>query len=196
MIIPLQVTFRNMDPSPALEAEVRRRVEQLDRVFGRGLMSCRVAVEAPHRHSKKGTPYHVRVDMTVPGAELVVGRDVAEHAEWADPYIAVRDQFRAARRTLLEHARRAQRQVKVHVPPAFARVARVIYGDGERYGFLETDDGRDVYFHENAVIDGFDNLNVGDRVRYVESMGERGPQASTVALTGRARTADAERLAT
>ena len=62
--------------------------------------------------------------------------------------------------------------------PLRARVARIFYQDG--YGFLETADGRDVYFHENSVLDGFDKLEVGNKVVYSEEMGAKGPQASSL----------------
>lgn len=105
MEMPVQVTFRNMDASPALEAEVLRRAATLERYHPR-LQSCRIVVEAPHRHRRKGAPYRVRLDMIVPGAELVVGRNPSEHAAHADIYVAVRDAFRAARRELMDELRR------------------------------------------------------------------------------------------
>lgn len=120
MQMPVQVTFRNLDASPALEADVLRRAALLDRYHPR-LQSCHVAVEAPHRHKRKGAPYRVRIDLVVPGAELVVGRNPDEHAAHADVYVAVRDAFRAARRELMDAARRARGDVKLHDEPALGR---------------------------------------------------------------------------
>ncbi len=75
-------------------------------------------------------------------------------------------------------------QVKAHDVADHGRVARFLAG--EDYGFIETTDGREVYFHRNAVLNGaFDNLAVGDEVRFVESAGEKGPQASTVRVIGK-----------
>lgn len=115
MDMPVQVTFRNVDPSPAVEAEVLRRASMLERYHPR-LQSCRVVVEAPHRHRRKGAPYRVLIDMVVPGAELVVGRNPTEHAAHADVYVAVRDAFRAARRELMDEVRRIRGDVKSHEP--------------------------------------------------------------------------------
>lgn len=179
MIQEPQITFRNMTPSPAVEAEVLRRTEWLER-FHPKIIGCRVIVEAPHRRSSRGKLYHVRVDVTVPGAEIVVGRDPPEHHSHIDLYVAIRDAFRAARRALADHIRLVRGQVKDHVPPATGRIVRLIDEPGGRYGFLETDGSLEVYFHENAVLDGWDDLEVGDRVRFVEEPGEKGPQASTV----------------
>ena len=51
---------------------------------------------------------------------------------------------------------------------------------------LETADGREVYFHLNSVLDdSFDRLTVESEVRFVEEMGEKDPQASTVHLVGK-----------
>ncbi len=182
METPLQIQFRGIEASPALEAAVREHVEKLD-TFERRIMSCRVVIEAAQRHHKQRT-YHVRIDLTTPGAELVVGGDAAEHRAHEDAYVAVSDAFRAMGRRLEDHGRRRRGDVKTHEPPASARVTQLFADQG--YGFLVTPDGRDVYFHRNAVVDGaFDRLSVGAEVRYVEEQGEKGPQASTVELVGR-----------
>ena len=152
MILEPQITFRNMDPSPALEAEVLRRTQWLER-FHPKIIGCRVVLEAPHRHSSHGKLYHVRIDLTVPGAEIVVGRDPPEHRSHIDLYVAIRDAFRAARRALTDHIRLVRGQVKEHEPPATGRVVRLFDDPSGRYGFLETDDGLEIYFHENAVLD-------------------------------------------
>jgi len=78
MKLPVQITFRDMDPSPAIESAVRERVEELERVFDR-VTSCRVMIESPHHHQRKGRLFHVRIDLTVPGDELVIGRNPGEH---------------------------------------------------------------------------------------------------------------------
>ncbi len=118
----VQVTFRNLDASAAVEAEVVRRAVLLDRYHPR-LQRCHVVVEAPHRHQRKGAPYRVRIDLVVPGAELVVGRSPPEDAAHADVYLAVRDAFRAARRELMDAAHRARGDVKAHREPSVERAA-------------------------------------------------------------------------
>lgn len=99
MKLPLQITYRNIDPTPALEKAIRSRAAKLDQTR-HGITACRVALEAPHRHHHKGRRYRVRVDLTVPGAELVAGRRSAREAAHEDAYVAIRDAFRAARREL------------------------------------------------------------------------------------------------
>jgi len=79
MDIPLQVNFRNMEPSPAVETRVREKAAKLEKYFHH-LTSCRVVVEAPHRHHHKGKIYHVRIEMGVPRkSELVVSNEREEN---------------------------------------------------------------------------------------------------------------------
>lgn len=178
MQLPLQVTFRNMDPSVAIEAAIREKADKLDEFYER-IMGCRVVIEAPHRHHHKGKLFHVRVDLTVPGGEIVVNREPSQHAAHEDVYVAIRDAFGAARRKLQDYARRQRGVVKSHEPMPEARVARLFPEEG--YGFIETADGREVYFHRNSLLDiDFDRLTEGTEVRFTEEQGKEGPQASTV----------------
>jgi hypothetical protein len=125
MRLPLQLTFRNLQPSGALERRVRSWATRLGHVHPE-IMGCRVAIEAPHRHHRTGNLIHVRIDLTVPGAEIVVGRDPPLHHAHRDPYVALRDAFRAARRQLEDQVRVRRHQVKRHPPraPAGERARR------------------------------------------------------------------------
>ncbi len=181
MLLPVQVSFRDMDRSAAVERAVRRRAAGLDRYYP-GITGCRVMVEAPHRRHRRGRLYRVRVEVTVPGREVVSRRHPARHGAHEDVYVAVRDAFDAARRQLMDRIRHRRGQVKAHEGTAYGRVARLSH---EGYGFLTTEDGREIYFHKNSVLDGFDRLKEGARVRFAEEMGEEGPQASTVVLAGK-----------
>lgn len=182
MQLPLQITFRGMDPSGAIEAQIRKRAEELDQFFGR-ITACRVVVETGHRHHHKGHLFHVVVDITVPGNEIVVKRDPSEHHAHEDVYVAIRDAFDAARRQLEDHARRMRADVKTHEPATTGRIVRLFPQEG--YGFIQGADGQEIYMHRNSVTDGgFESLVPGDEVRYFvhPAEGEKGPQASTVTL--------------
>jgi len=102
--IPLQVTWRNVDKSDALEAEIRTRAEKLNE-FHDHIMSCRVVVEASHRHHHQGNLYRIRIDLRVPDHELVVTRDPGDEHAHEDIYVTVRDAFDAMRRQLQDFAR-------------------------------------------------------------------------------------------
>jgi cold shock CspA family protein len=178
MQLPLQITARDISLSEAAEGDIRAKAANLDTYYD-GIMGCRVVVEGPVRHHRKG-PFTVRIDLTVPGAELVVDR----HAD-AELYVAIRDDFDAARRRLEDYARRQSGAVKFHEETRRAQVSRLF--PEEDYGFLETPDGREIYFHRHSVLHpGFDRLAIGTEVRFAEEAGEKGPQASTVAIVGTA----------
>ena len=120
MAIPLQVTFRNMTPSPAVRARIREHAEKLERLHDR-IMSCRVVIRSPHRHHRKGQIFHVSIDAKVPGGEIAVNRDPGEHQAHEDVYVAVRDAFEALARRLQDVARRRRGDVKSHTDePAFS----------------------------------------------------------------------------
>ena len=115
--------------------------------------------------------------------EIVESHEPSKHAAHADIYVAIRDAFNAAGRKLQDYARRQSLAVKLHEPPAHARVIKLF--PEERYGFLETPDGRELYFHGNSALEpGFDRLKVGTEVYFAQEQGEKGPQASTVRFVG------------
>ncbi|MGK2941453.1 MAG: ribosome hibernation-promoting factor, HPF/YfiA family [Immundisolibacter sp.] len=96
MRLPLQITARGIELTEAIESAVRKKAEKLDH-FSDQIMACRVVIECPHKHHHKGVLYNVHIDLTVPGAELVVKREPNE-----DLYVALRDAFDAAGRQLRE----------------------------------------------------------------------------------------------
>jgi ribosomal subunit interface protein len=177
MQVPLQITSRDFEMTDAIDAQIRKRAAKLERFTSR-IISCKVLIEMPHRQKRTGKGYHVRIDITVPKDDLVIKRQ-----EHIDLYAAIADAFDAAERLLEEHhgrqrgAERADRET-----PAFAKIKTLSPVEG--YGFLETAEGDEIYFHRNSVLnDAFDRLEIGTKVRYVEEMGQEGPQASTVELT-------------
>ncbi len=184
MQLPLQITFRHMEPSPALEARIRQRAEELER-FSDRITACRVVVECAHHRHQQGNIFEVRIDLTVPGNEIVVGREPGVNHAHEDPHVAVRDAFDAARRVLEDHTRRRRGEGKTHAVADHGRVARLL--PDRDCGFIETAAG-EIYFHRNSVAnDGFDKLEIGTEVRFVAQEGEspEGPQASTVVALGK-----------
>ena len=198
MILPLQITFRNMESSEVVKGWIQEEANKLDEFHGK-ITGCRVVVELPNRRRKAGNLYHVRVDLTVPGGEMVVKRQPnlralpgrvemkpAKSLEVQVPHKdlrqAIDDAFGAMRRQLQDYSRRRRREVKTHEVQPRARVARLFTQEG--YGFLETAEGREIYFHKNSVLnDAFEHLTIGSTVSFIEEIGEQGPQASTVKLT-------------
>jgi ribosomal subunit interface protein len=187
MKLPLEIVFRNLPPSDAIEARVRERMAKLDNLFP-DITSCRVVIEADHRHHYKGNLYHVGVDITLPGAELVANRETHRNHAHEDVYVAIRDAFDAMRRQLESYVRRRRREVKTHSEVPHGQIVELLADQG--YGRIECLDGRTIYFHRNSVLGAeFSRLKVGDPVRFTEEMGELGPQASTVHPHGKPHSA-------
>lgn len=179
MRIPLQITFRNMPHSDAIEAKVIEKSTKLERFYDR-IMGCRVVVEETQRRHHQGNLYSVRIDITVPGKELAVNRQENE-----DAYVAVRDAFGTAARLLEEHGRQQRGVVKTHAENPVGRIIR-IFPESD-FGFIKTPDEREIYFHRNSVLGDIDfkDLKFGTEVTFVEEQGNEGPQAARVALSRR-----------
>jgi len=209
MIPPVQTTFRHIRPSTAIEDSIRAEVAKLTTFYDR-ITNCRVVVEVPHRHHLSGQHYHIRIDITVPGSELVVmhepslrhtiqqmemdegQKDLELDVPHKDLHLAIRDAFVSARRRLQDYARRQGGTVKAHELPSRAHVRALFPAEG--YGFLETPDGGEIYFHRNSLIhSGFDELAIGTAVTFVAEEGDNGLQASTVRVIGRHHRASSTR---
>lgn len=177
MQVPLQITIRDMPVSEALEAHIRDKVAKLSNFYDR-IISCHVVVEIPHKHHHQGKHFNVRVDLSIPGHEIVVNRD---HHE--DAYVALRDAFDAARRQLEDSWRRLRRETKNHVLEYVGQVQDINQADG--YGFIiRQEDGAKLYFHrENVISPNFSNLKIGDEVKFIEAPDtSMTPQAKRVSL--------------
>lgn len=183
MAIPLEITFRNMDPSPAIEAAARERAAKLER-FADKIIGCQVRIEAPHKHHSSGKLYHVTVELQVPGGHIVASRDPGARHAHEDLHVALRDAFRAAQRQLQDHVRVRRGKVKQHEAPPHGRIAQ-LHPD-EDYGIIASEDGREIYFHRNSLLNAaFEDLKPGTEVRFDEEAGEQGPQASSVSVIGK-----------
>ncbi len=173
MEVVLQITTRDIPHSEALENHIREKAEKLEKFYPH-IMSCRIVVELPHKHKHHGRIFDVHIDLTVPGAELVVNRIANE-----DVYVAVRDAFDAARRRLEDHVRHQRGDTKIHAPVLHGKITRLF--NDEDYGFIETFDGRELYFHrDNLAGHDFDRLAEGEEVQFLEDVGSEGYQAKRV----------------
>ncbi len=174
MQVPLQIAARDFELTEAIESAIREKAGKLDQYFER-IQSCKVVVEAPIKpHHQKGRVYNVRINVTIPGREVVVNREPHE-----DLYVSINNAFNAIYRQLKGEVQKKRGDIKYHEEPSAAKITRLFPERG--YGFLTTWDNREFYFHQNSVVDSeFDELEIGMKVRFVESRGEEGPQASTV----------------
>lgn len=174
MQIPLQITVRDMAHSDALDAHIREKVAGLEHFHPR-ITSCRVTVTESRKHHQQGQQFEVRVDVRVPGhAEIVANR---QHDE--DVYVALRDAFDSAKRQLEEAIHEKRGDVKAHEMPQHGTVTRIDVAEG--FGFIETSDGRELYFsRENVVHPRFEQLERGTIVQFIEGPGDNGRQAKRV----------------
>jgi cold shock CspA family protein len=182
MRVPLEITYRDVEKTDAIERLVREKAAKLDRLF-ENLISCRVAIERPQKSNEAGSPYRVRIDVTAPpGHELVVRREPGERDSHGSLRTLIVDAFSAMRRRLATLRARQRGVIKAHDEPR-GLVLRLFRDAG--YGFVQTSDGRELYFHEHSVLGGWEHLDVGTEVRFAEEMGEKGPQASTLQIVGK-----------
>lgn len=184
MQMPLQITFKNMGSSPAVEARVRQEAAKLER-FAERIGHCRVVIETPHKRQRQGKSFRISINLTIPPRhEIIVGRERRQSHAHEAIGVAIRDAFEAAVRRVEDHARRFRGDVKSHDVPLTGQVVRV----APDHGFISTRDGQEVYFHANAVANGgFEQIDVGSEVRLVIAEGEspHGWQASTVQPLGK-----------
>ena len=164
---------------------MRKKAEKLEQFYP-NIIGCRVVVSGIHHHHHKGNLYSVHIYLTVPEKEIVVSHEKHDQHAHEDVYVVIRDAFNAVRRQLEDYSRVRRGDTKTHVPPLYGKVVQL--DEREGYGFIETTDGRQVYFHKNSVLEGgFATLSPGCDVRFEEreGEGEEGPQASTVHIIGK-----------
>jgi cold shock CspA family protein/ribosome-associated translation inhibitor RaiA len=150
-----------------------------------GIVSCQVIVEAAHHHQNKGRLYSVRIDITLPGGELVVSHHPGKNPRKHDKvFAAMNNAFAAIDRQLERFKDLKHREIKQHEEHFHEGVVSNIFHD-EGYGFLSTLDGAEVYFHRNAIEnEQFLQLDIGNKVKFILAIknGQKGPQASLVRL--------------
>jgi len=182
MQVPLEISYRDVDKTDSIDSLIRQKVAKLEQVCDY-MISCRVAVEKRHRHQRTGEPYRVRIDIRVPPEHELAVERISARGEREEPLpTTIRKAFEAARRQLKKLVEKQRGEVKRHPEQeTMAFVSRIFREEG--YGFLISPDGHEVYFRDSSVLHGdFDRLEIGTGVRYVEELGEKGPQASTLQI--------------
>jgi len=181
METPVEIAFQGMDVNPHAQSTIEKHVAQFENRFGR-VTAGRIVVKAPGGHHRTGGLYEINIRLALPeGREVNVGHTRQNDERYSDLDFALNDAFKRARRQLQDQVRRLQGQVKLHEGPPIGTV--VDLDPLGEFGFIEADDGREIYFHRNSVLNGdFAKIAIGARVTFAEEMGDKGPQASTVKL--------------
>ena len=183
MKITPEITYRHLEKNAAIHNLVEEKIAKLEQ-FCDYMNSCRVVIEKDSSNPDSGSPYRVSIDITIPHKREIA---VVEKPDTGKQYIpletVIRDAFEAARRQIVSISTEQQGKRKVHPEQEVSAVVEKIFFE-EGYGFIrEAGTGREIYFHRNSVVhDDFNRLVVGAGVRYKETMGEMGPQATTVQL--------------
>ncbi|WP_298105670.1 HPF/RaiA family ribosome-associated protein [Bradyrhizobium sp.] len=184
MQTPTQIELEGVRKTPELQAAIDGSIAELERLFGR-ITACRIVVKGPGERHQTGGQHQVSVRLALPdGREVNVGRTPKQDERYADLTFAIDNAFKRARRRLQDQARLMRGQTKVHEGQLVGTVVR-IDPSGE-FGFLESADGHEVYFNFNSVLNGgSSSITPGTRVHYVEEIGAKGAQASTVKVLGK-----------
>jgi ribosomal subunit interface protein len=171
----VQVTMRDIPNSTAIESTIRTKAEKLNKFYDR-ILKCTVVIELPQKRKHQGKIYNVRIDLKVPGRQLV-----CTHKFDQDIYVAIRDAFNAIGKQLEEFARKRHGRTKTHTDVLRGHVTRLVPIEG--YGFIEGWDGNEYYFSiTNVTHPRFDNLSIGDAVQFTSESGNEGRQAHHVVL--------------
>jgi cold shock CspA family protein/ribosome-associated translation inhibitor RaiA len=176
------IEYLGFAPNESQKFLFQKKIAELEKRFGR-IASGRISVKVPGGHHRNGGLYEVSIQLRLPGGkEVDVSRTPDADERHADFHFAVNDAFKRAQRQLQKHAQHLEGEVKSHEATPFGTVTKLF----DDHGFIEDADGLEIYFHENSVLDrDFSKLTLGTRVSFHEEQGERGPQASTVALLGK-----------
>jgi len=170
---PVKIVVRDMPSSPALEDHIKKKVQKLAQYYNR-INSFHVMIEIPQKTHHKGKQFCVKLDLTVPGRELVVNRKMNE-----DVYVAIRDAFHAMIRKLEDYTRRRRGEVKVHESANYGYVKKLVAD--ESFGFIQGMDGLEYYFSlTNVSYPSFDQLQIGDIVHFIGATADEGFQAHRV----------------
>lgn len=176
------VSFDGVAVDDAIRDAALAHVHDLERL-SRDIVGCHVVLSQPHQHHRRGRLWSARIEVVIPGADIIVNR--THHLDHAheDPLVTLRDAFGAARRRLEDCIRRRRGAVKAHEPHDEGRILRVL--PAENHGFIATPDGREIYFHAHALCErALSGLEPGTPVRFTVEEGDDGPQATWVHVTG------------
>lgn len=184
MQVPLEIAFQNSEPSDTIRTEIEKQVKRLER-FSDRITSCHVVIKAPQTRHQQGDVFKVDIRIAMPEhKDVLLTKTHADAPEREHVMVAIKDAFSAAQRQIEDAVREMRGQVKPHEGEEHGRVTKFL-GE-EDCGFIETADGREIYFHRNSVLDGaFDALRIGSEVRFVKELGDKGAQASTVGVVGK-----------
>ena len=116
MRISPEISYRGVNKTDALENLIAEKITKLEQVYDQ-ISSCRISLERPHDHPESGSPYRVRLDITVPESrEVVVDKSPDDGTQYPPLEAVIRDAFEAATRQLKALNQQQHNHMKTHVP--------------------------------------------------------------------------------
>jgi cold shock CspA family protein/ribosome-associated translation inhibitor RaiA len=181
MQTPPIISYHNLDPVPAINALIEKRIAVLERISDR-ITGCEVTMEAAQKRKLHGRMFKVRLNLHIPGPDFSVAQEVAQGSAQDDLILAVNRAFSAAEKHLKRQKKKMGAvEVKHHPPVLHGKITLLEPELG--YGYLQADDGREVYFQKDGLTsDDWDQLEKGTRLRFREMEGEKGPYAAAVTV--------------
>ena len=182
MQVPLEVSYRNVDKSEAIEKLINSKVAKLEKTCDY-MTSCRIAIERRHKSQQSGNPYRVRIEMRIPPNHSLVVKRTSVSGQREEPLqTLLRKAFESAHRQLKQLVEKQRGEVKFHPYQEIGAIVEKLFPE-EGYGFARTLDGLQLYFHRNSVLRGdFDRIRIGTGVRYTAEQGADGLQASSLEI--------------
>jgi len=169
----IQVTFRDLPYSPAIEFHIKEKAAKLREYFER-FIYCHVVLTIPQKHKHQGKLFNVRINLAVPGKEIAVTHQLNQ-----DIYVAIRDAFDALGRRIENYLDRRHGDVKAHRFPLRGYVLRIFPDEG--FGFIKGQDDNEYYFSlTNVSAKKFHHLRIGDSVHFLTEPSDEGLQARRV----------------
>jgi cold shock CspA family protein len=182
MQVPLEIFYKDVNKTESLDMLIREKADKLEKICS-NITSCSIAVEKPNATTRQRNPYRVRITLNVPpGHEIAVSKEPADNDKDSPLPTVIRNAFSAVEKQLRKLVQLQREEVKKHPEQEVRAIVTKIFPD-EGYGFIRTINGREIYFHKNSVVnEDFGQMQEGTGVRFVETDGDKGPQATTVQI--------------
>ena len=175
MQVPLNIVFRHMEKSDAVEERFIQKLEKIEQAHGM-LISCNVVVEQVNRNQNQGMLFNIRINLKVPKKEIVV-----THQKDEDIFIVLRDALNSLGTQVDLHFEKIKNIVKEKDQIIDGEVSRLFEKD--QYGFILGNNKDEYYFNSTHLhCCNFENLKVGDHVKFIEVVAQEGLQANRVSI--------------
>jgi len=206
MQVPPEIIYKGVKATSEVDNLLQKQIARLEKVCDY-IVRLHVSIEKEQGRHQIGNPYQVSLDIRIPpNHQIVVKRSSIMHSDSRpkpepdeepvkiapaairkdEPLsVVIRRTFDSARRQLEKLVERQRGEIKTHSQTqVMAYVDRLFRN--EKYGFLRSLEGEQIYFHQNSTLHGeWDRLQVGTGVRYNAEQGEKGLQATSVEIVNK-----------